>query len=428
MASISPRFRETSAQDHVLTPPSLLRRHRKLMLAVAVVLALAVGVTPRILRFAGIRATVSESRLTLGTVKHGTFTRDFAADGRVVAGSSPVQYAPASGTVTLLVRAGDAVKSGQVLARVESPDLKARLSQEQATLTAQQFDLRRAQLEAERAASAAEEVHARAEVDHTTAKREYERTRKAYDLGAFSEVQLLRAQDDYEKARFHLQQAERMMLSQPRQGQFEIQSRESMLQRQRLVVEELSRQVDALEVRSPVDGQIGQLQVADRANVPRDAPLLSVVDLSRLEVEIQAPENLARDLATGMAAELSGNGTRWQGNISGVSPEVVNGQITARVAFDGEQPSGLRQNQRLSVRVVMEQRDGVLMVERGSFADQGSTQVYRVDGDVAVRTPVRLGSISVSQVEVLEGLSEGDRIVVSGVEALGNAERVIVGQ
>jgi HlyD family secretion protein len=241
-------------------------------------------------------------------------------------------------------------------------------------------------------------------------------------------MQLLRAQDVYEKARFHLEQAQRQMKSQPEQGRFEVQSRDAILLRQRVVVDDLSRQVDSLEIRSSVDGQVGQLQVADRTNITRDAPLLSVVDLSRLEVEIQAPENLAKDLAPGMSAELSGNGSAWQGVINGVSPEVVNGQITARVGFAGEQPAGLRQNQRLSVRVVMERRSGVLLVDRGSFADQSGGQVWRLDGDVAVRVPVRLGGVSMTRVEILEGLHEGDRIVVSGVEALGDAARVIVGR
>lgn len=420
-------FRDTTAQDQQLQAPGFFRRHRVLLLIAAVVLALAALAFPRILRFAGIQASVSASRIVIGTVQRGEFVRDLVADGRVVSASSPGMYAPAAGTVLLSVQAGDAVRRGQVLARVESPDLIARLSQEQASLSSLQFDLRRAELEAARAAGAAQEAFAQAEVDHTSAQREYERTRKAYELGAFSEMQLLRAQDTFEKAKFRLQQAQRQVESQPEHGRFEIQSREAQLQRQRVVVGDLSRQVAALEILSPVDGQVGQLQVADRARVLKDAPLLSVIDLSLLEVEIEAPESLARDLAPGMEAELSGNGKRWEAAVSAVSPEVTNGQIRARVRFAGQQPQGLRQSQRLSVRVLIESRSGVLSVERGGFADQGNGYAWRVDGDVAVRVPVRLGAASMSRVEVLEGLREGERVVVSGTEALGDAQRVIVG-
>jgi len=427
MESGSEMFRDTSAQDRSLETPGFIRRHRLALIIGAVLLVAAAAALPRALRFAGIRASVSASRLVIATVQRGEFVRDFVADGRVVAANSPMQYAPAAGTVQLLVKAGDRVQRGQLLAKLDSPDLLARLSQEQETLSALRFDQRRAELEADRAAGIAEEAHAQAEVDHTSAKREFERTQKAYELGAFSEMQLLRAQDAYEKARFRVEQTRRQLERQPEQGRFEVQSRGAQVQRQRVIVDDLSRQVAALDIRSPADGQVGALQVADRGRVVKDAPLLSVVDLSLLEVEIQAPESLARDLAAEMAAELTGNGSSWQGMVSAVSPEVTNGQVTARVRFAGSQPEGLRQSQRLSVRVLIENRPDVLTVERGGLADQGNGYAWRVDGDVAVRVPVRLGAASISRIEVLEGLKAGDHVVVSGIESLGNAERVIVG-
>jgi HlyD family secretion protein len=364
--------------------------------------------------------------VTIATVERGEFVRDFVADGRVVAANSPTLYAPATGLVTLQVKAGDAVRRGQVVARLESPELVARLAQERASLAALQFEAQRAEMEAKKSASAAQESLAQAQVDHTSAQREYERTRKAYDVGAFSEIQLLRAQDAFEKARFHLEQAQRLVDSLPEQARVEIQGRNALLQRQQVAVSDLTRQVAALEIRSPVDGQVGQLQVADHANVARDGPLLAVVDLSVLELEIQAPESLARDLVTGMVAEVSGNGNRWPGTISGVSPEIVGGQITARVRFSGDTPDGLRQNQHLSVRVLLEKRPDVLTVERGSLVEQGAGYAWRVQDDVAVRVPVRLGAASISRVEILDGLQPGDRVIVSGIEALADAPRVIV--
>ena len=111
-------------------------------------------------------------------------------------------------------------------------------------------------------------------------------------------------------------------------------------------------------------------QVADRASVAKDAPLLTVVDLSALEVEIKVTESLARDLRPGMSADLEGDGRHWQGSVSGVSPEVVAGQVTARLRFGGDKPAGLRQSQRLSVRILIDRRDNVLMVDRGTFVDQ----------------------------------------------------------
>ncbi|MFX8032047.1 hypothetical protein ABTK54_19870, partial [Acinetobacter baumannii] len=69
--------------------------------------------------------------------------------------------------------------------------------------------------------------------------------------------------------------------------------------------------------------------------------------------------------------EITGNGQRWAGQVSSVSPEVVNGEVTARLRFAGPQPEQLRQNQRLSVRVLLDRRDTVLGVASGSFVDEG---------------------------------------------------------
>src|SRR5262249_30840314 len=116
----------------------------------------------------------------------------------------------------------------------------------------------------------------------------------------------------------------------------------------------------------------------------------------------------------------------WSGTVSAVSPAVIDGQVVARVRFKDGKPQGLRQNQRLNVRVLIDSRDNVLTVERGSFVDDGGRYAYVVRDDVAVKSPVQLGTASMSRVEILEGLRPGDRIVVSGLDALGGAERVIL--
>src|SRR5690606_24092463 len=129
-------------------------------------------------------------------------------------------------------------------------------------------------------------------------------------------------------------------------------------------------------------------------NVAANAPVLSVVDLSVFAVEIRVPESLARDLAIGMPARITSSGREYGATISAVSPEVVNGEVTARLRFDeGQQPPGLRQNQRLSVRIVLGTRRNVLMVERGPFLEQlGGRFAYVVEGSTAVRRPIQAGA------------------------------------
>jgi HlyD family secretion protein len=426
--SVASAFRETQAQDRALDARPLWRRHVVLLLVSLLAIGIAVALAPVLAKVAGVRASVAASRLSIATVERGAFVRDFAADGKVVAAGSPMLYAPSAGAVILRVKPGDAVERDQVVAVIDSPDLAARLSQERATLQSLQLDLRRATLEAEHLAADANEAFAQAKVDRTSAQREFDRTRKAYEAGAYAELQLRRVEDALEKASFHLEHTERALATRREQGTFEVRSRQSLLERQQLMVADLARQVAALELRAPADGQIGQVQVNDHASVARDAPLLSVIDLSHLEVEVQVPESFARDLAAGMTAELTGNGRAWSGTVGGVSPEVVDGQVIARVRFAEDKPQGLRQNQRLSVRVLIENRDNVLTVERGSSFDEGRAHAYRVREGVAQKTPVRIGAVSVSRVEILEGLDVGDRVVVAGAEVFESAERVVLSQ
>jgi HlyD family secretion protein len=208
---------------------------------------------------------------------------------------------------------------------------------------------------------------------------------------------------------------------------FDIQSKKLAHDRQLILVKDLQRQVEELNVRSPVDGQVGQLFVAERATVAKDAQLLSVIDLSALEVEMKVPESFARDLGIGMGGEITGNGNTWKGLVSAISPEVVNGEVAARLRFEGETPKQLRQNQRLSVRVLLDKRDNVMTVQRGSFVDEsGGSYAYLVHDGIAEKKPIRVGASSIDKVEILDGLKEGDRIVISGTDNFKNAARVAI--
>src|ERR1700730_5154556 len=357
-------LRDTSAQDRVIEPKNPLQRHRKIIIAALAGIAVLGVLIFTLMKYSGAGVSVDRARVSIATVERGNFVRDIAADGQVVAAVSPTLYANALGTVNLKVHAGDTVAKGQVLAVVDSPDLTAKMSQEEATLVGLRLDWQRTTLDAEHRLSQLRDAYNQAEVDQKTAQRERDRSRKAYELGSYSELQALRAEDALEKARFAFQQAKSTYDSQPKQNRFDIDSKKALLDRQQYLVDDLKRQVDGLNVKSPVDGQVGQVQVSDRASVAKDAPLLTVVDLSALEVEIKVTESLARDLRPAMSADLDGGGHHWQGSVSGVSPEVVAGQVTARLRFGDEKPAGLRQSQRLSVRIFIDRSDNGFIVGR----------------------------------------------------------------
>ncbi|MCX7060577.1 MAG: HlyD family efflux transporter periplasmic adaptor subunit [Gammaproteobacteria bacterium] len=420
-------FRDTAAQDRMIAAAPGWRRWLPWIVAALLTALLLAVAAPIARRTLSAEATASLARLNLATIERGDFVRDIAAEGRVVAAVSPTLYASASGTVMLKVQAGDRVARDAVIAVIDSPELSNRLAQERAALAALDIDWQRARLAARRQQMTVQAAVDRAVVDRKTAEREVERSRKAYEQGAYSELQVLRNEDALEKAEFALSRAREDLALEPEQIRFDIESKRLARDRQQLLVTDLARQVDALALRAPVSGQIGQLLIAERASVARDAPLLTVVDLSRLELEIKVPESFARDLAPGMPAEISNAGRPWPGEISAVSPEVVAGQVAARVRFAGGVPEGLRQNQRLSARVLLDERKNVLTVRRGPFLDAGGGRVaYVIRGDVAERVSIETGATSLNKVEILSGLDAGDRIVISGTDEFNGATRVVL--
>jgi len=110
-----------------------------------------------------------------------------------------------------------------------------------------------------------------------------------------------------------------------------------------------------------------------------------------------------------------------------VTPEVRDGQVEGRVSFAGGPPAGLRQNQRVSTRLILARENGVLKVPRGPFVEAGGGRwVYVVGDGMARRREVEIGAVSVGEVEIVKGLNEGDEIVLSDLSQLQGAETVLL--
>jgi len=421
-------IRDTSGQDRPVSSAPADATRRKWRTPVFGIGAAGVAVALGVWLFSGWNAgarSYDAGRLRIAEVARGDLVRDISADGRVIAANNPTLYAIAAGTVSLRVVAGDAVKKDQPLAEIDSPELRSKLAQEQATLASLEAEASRAALDAQLSRASARKLVDQAAIDRQAALRDLERNQRAFEGGAVAQIDVARAQDNLKKTDIGLAHAQRDLGLQGEGAGLDTHNKRLLADRQRAVVAELQRQVDALTLRAPFDGQIGQIFAAQRANLAANAPVLSVVDLGVFEVEIKVPESFARDLAIGMPAQLSGASGTYAAQVSAVSPEVVNGEVTGRLRFKGPQPSGLRQSQRLSARIVLDTRRNVLMLERGPFLEQGGgTTAYVVEGSSAAKRSIRTGASSLNAVEILDGLHVGDRVVVSGADSFSDAERI----
>ncbi|HEX7641802.1 MAG TPA: efflux RND transporter periplasmic adaptor subunit [Burkholderiaceae bacterium] len=419
-------IRDTSAQDTVVAVAPGGARRRWLRIGILGVIAIAAA-GGLVAAWANTSRSVNAARLRFAEVERGTLVRDAVVNGRVVAAVSPTLYAPATAIVTLKVKAGDNVRKGDVIAILDSPDLTEELKREQAGYDQLQAEVAHQAILARKEKLAAQRDADQAEIERVSAQRTLERIQNAGELGVVGKIEYMKAQDAVRSADIRSKHAAAAAVLENEDVGVELKTKESQLERQRLLVEGLKRKVDALQMRAPVDGFVGTLSVSDRSAVAINAPIMTLVDLSVLEVELEIPETYLADLGLGLRVEMTVGEAKAVGKLSAISPEVVKNQVLARVRFDGAQPEGLRQSQRVSARLLIEEKPNVLMVARGPFVEnEGGRFAYVVEGGTAVRRPIRIGATSVTAVEIVSGAKPGDKIVIAGTDTFGNAQRVSI--
>jgi HlyD family secretion protein len=422
------KIADTSAQDVAVQVKSKTRQRLLMGAGVAGLIIAAWLVMPSLQRWAGSSVSVPRDRLRLAEVVRADLVRDVSVQGRVVAAVSPSLYAPAGGTITLLVEAGAEVSEGQSLAMLDSPELQSQLQREQATLESLGVELERQRIESKQKA-----LDNRKNVDLTkvtlvAAERERRRAESGHKIEAISDIDFEKTEDDLETARLaHKHAVEDARLDEERLA-FELKTRELGIERQSFLVQDLVRQVDELNMRSPVKGIVGNLMVDQKAAVSRNQVVMAVVDLSAFEIEAQVPESYADDLGLGMSAEVLLGNQKYPASLVSVSPEIIQNQVTTRIRFEGGMPPGLRQNQRLTTRILMEEKNNVLTLQRGQFLDSGGSRIAYVldDDNVAHRRSIEVGARSLAAVEIVKGLQEGEVVVISSIDQFRSADSVLV--
>lgn len=420
-------IRDTSAQDEIIDSTGHTRRRWWVGGSVILLVTLSsVFVYPSYQRWASAEYSVSKERLRFAVARRGTLVRDVSAQGKVVASVKPTLFSPAAGVVTLAVQAGDSVSKGQLIAVVDSPELRNMLEQELSALSSAETELDRQKIQAKKIELQNQQTIDLARVALVAAKRELRRAVEAHSKEAISEFDYDKANDDVSTAELRFQHATQDARLDTGSLQFELKTTKLKLGRQQLKVEEFKRQVDQLDIVSPVTGIVGNLAVENKDAVAKNQPLVTVVDLSAFEIELMVPDNFSNGLDIGLYTEISHGGKLYEGQLVSISPEVINSQITSRVRFVDTIPDNLKQNQRVSARILLERREDVLMVKRGPFLESGGgTTVYvLIEDNLAVRQPIRIGTTSVAEVEVLEGLLEGQTIVISNTRDFQNADRI----
>lgn len=415
-------IKDTSVQDISVTPK---RNYKKPVILVVLTLAIIALCAQAFMGSNPGSISVDRASLQIATVNLSRLVRDVAASGRIVAANAPKVYSPERGYVDLQVKAGDEVSKGDIIALVDSPELNNELKQQQSVLARLDGELQRKHLEARRQKLSLTKTLDLVQVELNAADRENRRAKLSIEKNLISQIDLEKAVDDLARAKLSYKHAQQEVELAKDTLAFELKAAERDLARQQLIVDDLNRQVRNLTIKASVNGIVGNLLVQQKEAVTQSQPLMTLVDLSNFEAQLQVPESYANELGLGMEVELTLGAKKVTGLLSAISPEVNNREVTTRVRFD-EELKGIRQNQRLTARILLENRDDVLQIKRGAFMQQGGTQVYKVIGDTAQLVKITTGASSINAIELLQGVSPGDQLIISSYDNFKQAPTLLL--
>jgi HlyD family secretion protein len=421
-------IRSDSTMDHPVSKSGLKTRRQvvwgSLLAALLILSSLAL---PSWRRWTQSETSIDISRVRIGEVARGDLARDVSVEGRVVATFHPTVFAPANGIARLEVSAGQVVERGEVLGHVRSPELESLARQESSNLMSLQADLERQRILTAQSGAQHRQSVGLLEVELEATERAMARAERTRQEGLLNAVDYEEALDAVKVSRLKLEVARQQADFESKSLDFELRNRESQVERQRLLVEELERQVDELTVRAPVAGLVSRLLIQDHDAVTTGQGLVSVVDLSALEIEILVPESFADEIIIGTEATATVEGQTVRGFVSSIAPEVEGSRVRGRVAFQGAIPSGLKQNQRVSTKLLLETRTDVLKVPRGPFLEDGAgRRAYVLEDGIAVLRPIQIGAVSLTEVEIVSGLEAGEQLIISDTARFDGANKVLL--
>jgi HlyD family secretion protein len=421
-------MRSTSGQDKMIEKTSVPYRRTILGMTLSVVIIITLFYTwPNIARLFSADQTISQAQLRFAKVQVGDLQRDVSVQGKVIAANSPTLFAPSSGIVSLQIKAGDKVQDGQVLASIYSPELTNKLSQEGSTYDQLAIEVGRHRIQIKSSLLNNQQAIELALVNLEASNVEKNRAELSIQNSLISQRELEEKVAAFKRADLAYRHALQNHQLQKESMEFDLKSKQSQLERQEYVVKDLRRQVANLSIISPTDGIIGSVNIREKDTIALNAPLLTIIDLSIFEVEVKIPENYADDLGIGLKTEISFNGQTHMGEVTAISPEVFEGQVVGRIRFAQSDLAGLRQNQRVTARVLIESKENILKVKRGAFVESGGGRIaYVVNNQSATKRSIQLGARSLGEVEVLSGLEQGDEIIISSLSRFNNNELISI--
>jgi len=272
-----------------------------------------------------------------------------------------------------------------------------------------------------------ESVLAQVVSEHSQAKLQLEANQRLLAEGPLPEIDYKRSQLATDQLAT-LEQIERVRLEQARRStEAQLEAGRSRLEQQRALMNLRRQQFASLQVRAGMEGVLQEVRVEEGQRVTAGNTLAQVAQPDRLKAELRIPETQAKDLRVGLAVSIDTRNGIVPGRLSRVDPAVREGSVSVDVALEGPLPQGARPDLRVDGTIEIERLEDVLYVGRPAYGQANQTvSLFRVNEkqDEAERVQVRLGRSSVSTVEIVDGLQEGDRVILSDTSKWDDFDRI----
>jgi HlyD family secretion protein len=362
-----------------------------------------------------LRPSVSRERIRTARVERGPVEATVQASGTVIPAFESVLSSPVEARVRkILKRPGERVVAGDEILSLDTSASQLDLGRLEDRLMQKANEQEQVRIGLEKSLS---ELRGRIEsqrLDTEVAEARAAQNRKLRAEGLVSEETLRVVEVEAKKAQIQLRQLEEQVASERRAADSRVQGLNLDLAILRKERDEAGRQLELATTRADRAGVVTWVFNEEGGTVRRGDVIARIADPESFRVEATVSDVHSARLATGQPVKVVMDGEALPGRLASIYPSVENGSVKFNVDLADPRHLKLRDNLRVDVLVITGTRAEALRVASGPFADGGGTdRVFVVEGDRAVRRPVRFGLVGAEYLEVTDGLAEGDLVIVS---------------
>jgi HlyD family secretion protein len=405
------------------------KRRRQIAVGAAVVVVVAV-LTVLVLHLRPAAPTVERGTVWTDSVKRGSMLRQVRGIGSLVPSQESVLQIPAQTEATVLrirMLPGSLVTPDTILMEMSNPQVEQEAVDAHLQWKAAEAEYQSQRMKLESDLMTQKAGAATVSADYSQAQLQAQTDKSLYDLGVISGLAYKASKGKADELTTRNTLADQSLESTQKAIDAQLAEQQAKVDQMRVLAELKQKQLDALRVRAGIDGVLVELPLHVGEHVLPGAMLAKVIQPNHLMAELKIAETQARDVQIGEPASVDTHNGLIAGTVQRVDPGVQNGTVTVDVKLTGELPKGARPDLSVDGTIDLERLDNVLYVGRPAFGQDNSTiSLFKLerDGHDALRVPVKVGKSSVNSIQVINGLNEGDTVVLSDMSRWDNTDRI----